>query len=245
MRSASTFKNALILSAMFLLGSLFISGDILAYDFYDWYHGASGYEDALEEATGEEKPLIVYFHNEDCKWCKKLNSEYLASNEMSQFLTDIPKVEIGATKEAEGKALCEEYGVNRVPSFFVFIPALDTKPGERISPFLKGKPMTTNEFVDAIKKRITNTYNNKGYALFTNKQYGDVLKYCEISLNFDPENAYAYYSIGTVYHTIGYNQKDPDLLEKAKENYRMALKIDPNHEGSKKGLKNLHNNKNQ
>ena len=99
--------------------------------------------------------------------------------------------------------------------------------------------MSTHDFIDAVKARITNKYNNKGYSLYKNNQYEEALKYYEMALNFDPENVYAYYAAGIVYHTIGYDQKDLDLFEKAKENYSKALEIDPNHEESRKGLENL------
>ena len=239
MRSSIVSKKTIILISIFLLGSLFVCGDILAYDFSDWYHGASGYEDALDEVIGEEKPLILYFHSESCKWCKELDSEYLASYEVDQFISNIPKVEISSSKEAPEKALYDKYGVSRVPSFFVLIPSIESKPAKSISPFKKGKYKTTDEFVDAIKRRITYKYNSKGSSLYKEKQYEKALKYYEMTLNFDPRNVYAYYAMGLVYHTIGHNQKDPDLFKKAKENYSKVLEIDPNHEESIKGLKNL------
>ena len=105
--------------------------------------------------------------------------------------------------------------------------------------------MTPDEFISAIKERITYKYNNEGYSLFKNKQYEEALKYYEMSLNFDPENVYAYYAMGLVYHTISYNQKNSALLEKAKENYSKALEIDPNHKESRKGLDNLQKSKSQ
>jgi len=108
---------------------------------------------------------------------------------------------------------------------------------------MKGKHKTTDEFISAIKERITYKYNNKGYSLFKNKQYEEALKYYAMTLNFDPENVYAYYAMGLAYHTIGYDQKDTDLLEKAKENYSKALEIEPNHEESLKGLENLRKSK--
>ncbi len=245
MRSSIVSKKTIILISIFFLGSLFVCGDILAYDFTDWYHGASGYEDALDEVIGEEKPLILYFHSESCNWCKKLDSEYLASYEVDQFISNIPKVEISSAKEAPEKALYDKYGVTGVPAFFVLMPSMDSKPAKSISPFMKGKHKTTDEFVDVIKRRITYKYNNKGYSLFKNKQYEEALKYYEMTLNFDPENVYAYYAMGLVYHTISYNKKDSDLLEKAKENYSKALEIDPNHEESRKGLDNLRKSKSQ
>jgi tetratricopeptide (TPR) repeat protein len=243
MRSSNVSQKTIMLISIILLGGLFVCSDILAYDFTDWYHGASGYEDALDEVIEAEKPLILYFHREDCKWCKKLDSEYLASDKMAQFISNIPRVEISSAKEAAEKALYDKYGVTGVPAFFVLIPSIDSKPAKSISPFIKGKHKTTDEFVDAIKRRITYKYNNKGYTLFKNKQYEEALKYYEMSLNFDPRNVYAYYAMGLVYHTIGYNQKDPDLFEKAEENFSKALEIDPNHQESLKGLDNLRKGK--
>ena len=245
MRSSIVSKKSIILVSIFLLGGLFVCDDILAYDFTDWYHGASGYEDALEEVIDAEKPLILYFHSESSKWCKKLDSEYLASYEVDQFLSNIPKVEISSSEEASEKALYDKYGVTGVPAFFVLMPSMDSKPAKSISPFIKGKHNTTDEFVDAIKRRIIYKYNNKGYSLFKNKQYEEALKYYEMTLNFDSENVYAYYAMGLVFHTIGYNQKDPDLFEKAEENYSKALEIDPNHEESIRGLENLRKSKSQ
>ena len=245
MRFSIVSKKIIILFTVFLVSGLFFHGDILAYDFFDWYHGTPGYEAALDETMNDEKPLILYFHRESCKWCKKLNSEYLASYEVGQFLSDIPRVEISSSKEDPEKALYDKYGVTGVPAFFVLIPALDSKPDKSISPFIKGKHMSTHDFIDAVKARITNKYNNKGYSLYKNNQYEDALKYYAMTLNFDPENVYAYYSAGIVYHTIGYNQKDSGFFEKAKESYSKALEIDPNHEGSRKGLENLRKRKSQ
>ncbi|UCF83132.1 MAG: tetratricopeptide repeat protein [Desulfobacteraceae bacterium] len=239
MRSSIVSKKIMILFTVFLVSSLLFHGDILAYDFSDWYHGAPGYEAALNDAMNEEKPLVLYFHRESCKWCKKLNSEYLASYDVGQFLSEIPRVEFSSAKEDLEKALYDKYGVTGVPAFFVLIPALDSKPDKRISPFSKNKHMATHEFINAIKRRITYKYNNKGLSLYKEKQYEKALKYYEMTLNFDPENVYAYYAAGIVYHTIGYDQKDPTFIEKAKENYSKALEIDPNHEGSRKGLENL------
>ena len=245
MQSIIVSKKTIILINLLLLGGLFICSNTLAYDFTDWYHGASGYEDALDEVIDAEKPLILYFHRENCKWCKKLESEYLASDRVDQFISNIPRVEISSAKEAHEKALYDKYGVTGVPAFFVLMPSMDSKPAKSISPFIKGKHKTTDEFVDAIKRRITYKYNNKGYSLFKNKQYEEALKYYEMSLNFDPRNVYAYYAMGLVYHTIGYNQNAPDLLEKAEENFSKALEIDPNHEESLKGLDNIRKNKRQ
>lgn len=245
MRASIVFKKTIILLFVFFLCGLFISRSILAYDFFDWYHGAPGYEAALDETMNEEKPLILYFHKASCKWCKKLNNEYLASYEVSQFLSDIVRVEISSAKEAPEKALYDKYGVTTVPAFFVFIPALDDNPDKRISPFFKDKHKTTDEFIDAIKKSITQKYNNKGYYLYKEKQYEKALNYYEMTLDFDPENVYAYYATGIVYHAIGYDQKDSDLLEKAKENYSKALEIDPNHNGSRDALENLRKNRSQ
>ena len=101
------FKGFIIVS-IFLSGSA-ISDRALSYDFSDWEHGASGHRNALASAKEEERPLIVYCHTEWCKWSKKMNREYLASYEVSEYLSDIPKVEINPEKGRRRKNYVNKY----------------------------------------------------------------------------------------------------------------------------------------
>ena len=230
----------IVLRLMVLLGLLLLPNNLLAYSFSGWYHGASGHGDAIEEAINEQKPCVVYFHAEWCKWCKKMNSEYLASYELRQLLSDIPRVEINPDKGPTEKALLKKYGVKGVPSFFVFIPGLNSTPGRKIHPFGKSKNWTSDNFLQAIRTKLVNEYNKKGYSYYKSKKYEEAINYYEMSIDYDPENVYAYYGMGLAYHSIAYEEKDTELLEEAEYNYSKALEADPNHEPSKRALQRLH-----
>ncbi len=233
-----SLKNGII-SGVFLFIVLFIPNRILAYDFSDWSHGASGYNDAIQEAINKDKPLILYFNTDWCKWCKKMNSDYLASYAVKQFLSDIPKVEINPDKGAAEKALTNKYRVTGYPSFLVFIPSISSKT-ERIYPFRKGTDWTIDEFLHAIRERIAYQYNNKGHSCFQRKNYEDALKYLNTAIDFNSENAFSYYLKGRIKYTIGHRDKDSALLEEAEENYLKALELEPNNQDIKRDLEQLH-----
>jgi tetratricopeptide (TPR) repeat protein len=166
-----------------------------------------------------------------------MNKEYLDSYEVFNFLNDIPKVEIEPDKGASEKALAEKYNVTGYPSFFVSFP--EDAGNAKIHPFKSGNDLTTYEFIDAIRKRIIYVYNNKGHSSYQNKQYEEAIKYFEMSLSFDPKNAYAYYGKGMIHYAVGYENEDADLLEEAERDFLNALEIDPDDAGSKKELKKL------
>ncbi len=232
------YRTVLSTLAVIVFIGVGMSRGVLAYDFYGWEHGASGYEYAMTQATDAEKPLILYFNTDWCKWCKRLNTEYLSSYEIEKFLSDIPKVEINPDKGAAELALSRKYGVRGFPSFLVLIPALSNKT-EKIHPFRTTGSWTADEFLLAVREKIAGQYNNKGYSRTRSRRYEEAIRYYEIALDFDPENAYAYYGMGISYHSIAYTQRDPEKLGIAEENFLRALEIDPNHKASRKELKRL------
>ena len=99
--------------------------------------------------------------------------------------------------------------------------------------------MTTDEFINALRAKILNLYNKKGYSCYKSKQYEEALEYYEMAISFDPEDAYAYYGKGIVNHAVAYENRDTDLLEEAESNYLEALEIDPGHQASKKELEKV------
>jgi hypothetical protein len=56
---------------------------------------------------------------------------------------------------------------------------------EKISPFLKRGHMTTDEFLHAIREKITLQYNNKAYSHMRNKDYETALEYYKKRNQFD------------------------------------------------------------
>ena len=135
MRFISPLQNKFII----VIALLLIPNILWSYEFFDWYHGASEYDYALQKAIDDEDPLIIYFRGDESEWCKKLESEYLASYELNEFISDIPRVEVNPKRGPDEKNLTDKYGIKIYPSFFVFIPAFDSEFGENIFPFGKDK----------------------------------------------------------------------------------------------------------
>jgi tetratricopeptide (TPR) repeat protein len=207
------------------------------YGFPGWERGAMGYELALTAAQEEEKPLILYFHIDPSVWNDRMNDEYLSTYEVDKFLEDIPRVHINPDDGDAESALAAQYNVNQYPAFIVFIPSFDSKP-QRIHPF-SDQNMTEEEFLNKIKESIVYEYNNKASECVDKKDYESALKYLEMSLDYDTNNAYTYYAIGVAYNYQAAEKNDAKLLKKAEENYLKALEIDPGHEASKETLGKL------
>ncbi len=232
------FLKGFIFVGIFLFGSA-ISDRALSYDFSDWEHGVSGHRNALASAKEEERPLIVYCHTEWCKWSKRMNREYLASYEVSEYLSDIPKVEINPEKGAPEKELCKKtYRVTGYPSFLVYIPAYKSRPF-RIYPYRKGGNWTVEEFIKAIGEKVAHEYNLKGHSCYRNRKYEDAIEYHEMALDYDPSNAYAYYGMGMACYSMGYHSRNLDLVDKAEEHFINALDLNPDDEASKKQLEKI------
>lgn len=207
------------------------------YGFPGWERGAMGYELALTAAQEEEKPLILYFHIDPSVWNDRMNDEYLSTYEVDRFLEDIPRVHINPEDGDAESALAAQYNVNQYPAFIVCIPSFDSKP-QRIHPF-SDQNMTEEEFINKIKENIVYEYNNKAFEWVDKKDYESALKYLEMSLDYDTNNAYTYYAIGVAYNYQAAEKNDAKLLKKAEENYLKALDIDPGHEASKEALGKL------
>ena len=239
MKTKNPFVRGGIIGGVFLFFVLFNPNNTLAYDFSGWSHGASGYSGAIEDAMNADKPLILYFHTEWCKWAKKMNNDYISSPEVEGYLSNIHKVEIDPDKGAPEKSLTERYNVTGYPSFLIAVPSLYGEV-ERIWPFCKGTHWTTDEFLRAVKEGITQKYNSKSFSCYKSKNFKDALRYLDMALGFDSENGYSYYLRGRIQYTIGHKDKNSALLKEAEDNYLKALEIDPDDQGTIKDLEQLH-----
>ena len=205
---------------------------VYAFDFPLWEHGPTGYKFAYSDALENEKPLIVYFHIEGSIWNERMNDEYLASMLINTYLIDIPKVEInGEGGEDTVKKLVSEYGVKQFPAFFILAPSF-SNGHNRIHPFSENE-MSTEEFLNKMKEVIAYQYNTKAFSYFEKKDYDNALKYYQMSSHYNPEDAYTYYSIGTIYNFKYYNgDKSRKLLKDARDNYQKAIELNPGHKES-------------
>jgi tetratricopeptide (TPR) repeat protein len=229
------------MTAFLVLIGLTINGRALAYDFFYWDHGATGLEAALYGAELDERPLILYFHVQDCEWCEKLNNSYLATDSVESFLMEMYKVEVDPDRGEDEAALADQYGITRFPALLVTVPTAKTE-SERVHPFSKDKEMSPDEFLQAIKAMIAHIYSKTAYTSFEKKAYEEALKYYRLALEYDQNNIYAYYAMGMVYEKIGEETRDIDSLGEAEMNFLKALEIDPKHEDSKKALEEVRKN---
>ena len=238
MKIRAILFNDYMVCGVFLFGFLVFPVRSSAYDFAGWYHGASGYNDAIQEAEYDDKPLIVYFYTENCKWSQRMNNRYLAAYEVDDFLSGMPRVEINPDKGADEKLLNDKYHVTGYPTFFVSVPSVTSK-NERVHPFNNGGEWTTVQFIEAVLSKIVTLYDNKGYSYYQSKEYEDAIKDYDMALSFDPEDVYAYYGKGTAHYAMAYENEDTALLEEAETDFLNALEIDPDHKESKKELEHL------
>ncbi|HJX34027.1 MAG TPA: hypothetical protein VJ373_02530 [Desulfatiglandales bacterium] len=238
MRYNPFLRSILSFAALVLLINLGVPARAFSYyGFPGWERGAFGYELALVTAQEGEKPLIMYFYIDPSTWNDRMNDEYLSTYEIDRFLEDIPKVHINPEEGDAESALAVEYSVNQFPAFIVCIPSFNSKP-QRIHPF-SDQDMTKEEFLNKLKENIVYEYNNKASECVEKKDYGSALKYLEMSLDYDPNNAYTYYAMGIAYNYQAAEKNDANLLKKAEESYKKALEIDPSHEASTEALNNL------
>jgi tetratricopeptide (TPR) repeat protein len=238
MKQNNLLKRTLFVITFYLLTALLITASAYSYDFADWGSGADGYDIALLDAEEEEKPVVLYFHSETCKWSKKLTNTYLARDEVEAFLTEIPKAQIKPDEGALEEAIADKYGVKEYPTLLILVPTIKSKP-ERLHPFSKDHDMSIEEFLKALKQIISYLYNQRGYEFFKKKRYEEALKYLQMSLEYDTENAYTYYALGMVYHSTGVIKDDPKIIKTAEEHYVKALKYDPKHKESRVELEKL------
>ena len=232
------FRRHIFETILCLLVFQLLSQTALCYDFPNWDRGFIGYSYALSEARDKEKPLVLYFHQENCEWSKKMNEHYLAAGVVWRFLYDVPSVEVNPDRDSDEENLCVQYGIKDFPAFLVLFPAFGNQ-SRRIHPFGPKGDISVNDFLRNLKEWIVNQYHHKAHAVYSEEEFEGALKYYEMALEYDPESVYTYYAMGVTYHSILTKEKDLDLFKDAEKCYLKGLKLDPDHRECKDGLERL------
>ena len=222
---------------------IFSVDSALSYDFEDWEHGSAGYVLAREKALEEEIPLVLYFHQPSSELSKKMSDEYLASQDVESFLRDVSKAEINPNEGVAEADLSDEFGIKEYPVFLISIPTLGVE-AKKISPFSRGRvPLAVEQFLKILKGKVVFPYKSKGHENYEKDEYVEALRYYEIALGFDPDDASIYYAMGVIYHILFVKDGNEKLFEKAEKSYLKALEIDTNHKESKTELEKLRKDK--
>ncbi len=77
----------------------------------------SNFDDSLQTAKKEGKPLMVDFYTDWCGWCKKLDSDTYSDRTVRKLAEGFICVKVDADKERE---LVSKYGVNGYPTVIFF-----------------------------------------------------------------------------------------------------------------------------
>ncbi len=112
---------------------------------YDWYEGASGYAEAMEEARQDHRVVAVYFYTDWCHYCRQLESELLHTREVEGHLATVVKVKINPESGAEEEELARRYAIPGYPSFFIEAPHLGRR--QMIERTTGDRLKTPDEFV--------------------------------------------------------------------------------------------------
>lgn len=210
----------------------------------DWDHDSFGYENALKVSKENNTPLIVFFSLESDPLCKKLCEDYFLQYDVNNFLQEFQKVDINLEGDDSEIELAKTYNIEKKPTLMILFPFADADP-VKTSPFLKERNMTPEEFVINLKNLFSITYNNIGFSFYEKKDYEKAAEYYEFSIKYNPERAYNFFALASVYHARTIKEEDMKYYRKAEEYYKKALNLDPEFEECKEELKKLYENKNK
>ena len=134
-----------------------------------WLNGAAGYARALELQRELKVPLIVDFYADWCPYCGRLDSEYLPSAPVQQYLRGVVKVRINPEHGPAEDEIAQRYGVKGYPTFLVMRNV--SSPPRNIQPFRKGGAnLTPAEWVTACERVVSSSLTNVNRAPITETQ---------------------------------------------------------------------------
>ena len=202
-----------------------------------WLHGAVGYQEGMDKATKEDQPLILCFHTKDCQWGKRFKEEYLSNPAVKTYLDTLIRVEIDPnTGEFEKSITDEDYSIAHFPMIVVTVPSFGVK-ATKLNPFRKkDEDLKPEQFLMAVRQAIADLYNEKAFSFDKTGEFDKAVKYLNMALSHDPDNAYAHSALGTCYVALARQKNDLGLLKQAEEHFGKAAQLNPKDEQARKGL---------
>lgn len=88
-----------------------------------WYHSAAGLEKGLQDASLENKPVIVYFWAIWCQYCAKFQSDTLGNPQINKILENdyvLVAMDLDVDRDISGR-----YGVS-YPPYVLFLDSKGT-----------------------------------------------------------------------------------------------------------------------
>lgn len=121
-----------------------------------WLYGAANYTRALELQRELGVPLIVYFYADWCPFCRQLDSQYLPSAPVQEYLRGVVKIRINPENGPGDEQLAARFGIRGYPSFFVI--GVPNGVPQNVNPFRRGGAnLTPAEFAEACQRLGSNS----------------------------------------------------------------------------------------
>lgn len=114
-----------------------------------WYEDAEGYARARSEWADRPVPLVVYFHTDWCSFCRRLDDDFLAQDDVSTWMNRALRVAINPEHGDAELALAREFGIRGYPGLFVFAPGAETP--RRVHPFRRGHTIKASQFLSELR----------------------------------------------------------------------------------------------
>ncbi len=115
-----------------------------------WYTSASDFERARSEQDEAAALLVVYVYTDWCPYCREFEKELLSDSAVDAYLRDnVVKLRINPEQGAGDRALAQQLGASKYPTFLVALPGGGPEPlSVRAG---KGRLKTPERFVDEIE----------------------------------------------------------------------------------------------
>lgn len=199
-------------------------------DTYDWFEGASGYEEVLAIAKAGDRPFLLLFAVDWCGYCTRLKKDYLNVSPVEDVVGEHLRVEINPEEGDAERKLANAYGVKGYPTFVVLYPGQEVY---RVGPFLKSGAVTNDEFAEQIKTALAWSHAKRGAAFWKTPDYRASLPFFERSVQIQPDFEWGHYGQGFSWARLGAAEKDVELLRRGEASLQRAVGMKPDHAEAK------------
>jgi thiol-disulfide isomerase/thioredoxin len=202
-------------------------------DTYDWFEGATGYEEVFAIAKAGDRPFLLLFAVDWCGYCKRLKKDYLNVSPVEDVVGDHLRVEINPEDGDAERKIANAYGVKGYPTFLVLYPGQETY---RVGPFRQSGALTNDEFAEEIRTAVAWSHAKRGAAFWKTREYRASLPFFEHAVKIQPDYEWGHYGQGLSWVRIGTAEKDAESLRRGEASLQKAVEMKPDHTEARQEL---------
>lgn len=202
-------------------------------DTYDWFEGASGYEEVFAIARAGDRPFLLLFAVDWCGYCTRLKRDYLSVSPVEDVVGDYLRVEINPEDGAAERKIASAHGVKGYPTFLVLYPGQEAY---RVGPFRQSGAMTNDEFAEEIKTAVAWSHAKRGAAFWKAREYRASVPFFDRAVKTQPDYEWGHYGQGLSWVRLGTAEQDVELLRRGEASLRKAVEMKPDHTEARQEL---------